>query len=348
MNAIMLLLAVAMPQDFTVGTAVAARGATAYGHIAVPARADSGLRIPVAVIHGARPGRVVAFVAGSHGTEYASIVALQRLIPRIDAGRLAGTVIVVPIMNLASIEAMRVHTNPIDERGMNREYPGDPNGTQTQRALFEITRAVIDPADVIVDLHGGDLDEDLRPYSYWVRSGRAAQDSASLRLALAFGLDHIIVNNVNPAAPTAGRSLSGQSMVRGKTVLISEAGRSGLALDVDVNALIDGSLNVLGALGMIERRVQPVKNPVWLAGAGSRLVADSGVMWFAAVGRDARVKKGDLLGHTTDYHGRRIGDVRSPIDGVVTFIRGVPSTWRGATLANVAPILTTVPPWTAP
>ena len=105
---------------------------------------------------------------------------------------------------------------------------------------------------------------------------------------------------------------------------------------------------VLGALGMIERRVQPVKKPVWLGGAGARLVADSGVMWFAAVGRDARVKKGDLLGHTTDYHGRKTAEVRSPIDGVVTFIRGVPSTWRGATLANVAPILATVPPWAAP
>jgi hypothetical protein len=207
---------------------------------------------------------------------------------------------------------------------------------------------VIEPADVIVDLHGGDLDEDLRPYSYWVRSGRAAQDSASRQLALAFGLDHIIVNNVNPAAPTAGRSLSGQSMVRGKTVLISEAGRSGLVLDADVNALIDGSLNVLGALGMTDRRFQPVKKPVWLAGAAPRLVADSAGMWFAAVGRDAHVKTGDLLGHMTDYHGRKTIELRSPIDGVVTFIRGVPSTWRGATLANVAPILPTVPAWTAP
>ena len=212
----------------------------------------------------------------------------------------------------------------------------------------EITRAVVEPADVVVDLHGGDLDEDLRPYSYWARTGRASQDSASLRLALAFGLDHVIVNNVNPGSPAAGRSLSGQSLVRGKTVLISEAGRSGLVLDADVNALIDGSLNVLGALGMIERRVQPVKNPVWLAGAGARVAADSSGMWFAAVSRDARVKKGDLVGYMTDYHGRKTIELRAPMDGLVTFIRGVPSTWRGATLANVAPILTTVPPWSAP
>jgi predicted deacylase len=347
-----LFLALAVQQDprpsFAVGSATAARGQVAYGHISVSARVDSGLRIPVIVIHGARPGKTVAFVAGSHGTEYASIVALQRLAPRIDPQRLSGTVVIVPIMNIASIERMRVHTNPVDERGMNREYPGDPNGTQSQRALYEITRAVIDPADVIVDLHGGDIDEDLRPYSYWVRSGRAAQDSASRALALAFGLDHIIVNNVNPASPTAGRSLSGQSLVRGKTVLISEAGRSGLVLDADVTALIDGSLNVLGALGMIERRVQPVRNPVWLAGAGSRLAADSTGMWFAAVGRDARVKKGDLVGHMTDYHGRKTTEFRSPIDGVVTFIRGVPSTWPGATLANIAPVMASVPEWKTP
>jgi predicted deacylase len=339
MSGALLFLLASLQQDFTVGTATASRGQTAYGHIAVAARGDSGLRIPVAVIHGARPGKVVAFVAGSHGTEYASIVALQRLIPRIDPRQLSGTVVVVPLMNIASIEQMTVHTNPIDGRGMNREYPGDSVGTQTQRALFAMTRAVIDPADVIVDLHGGDLDEDLRPYSYWVRGGRAAQDSASRELALAFGLDHIIVNNVNLSAPTAGRSLSGQSLVRGKTVLISEAGRSGLVLDADVHALIEGSLNVLGVLRMIERRVQPVRNPVWLGGAGARLTADSAVMWFAAVGRGTRVRKGDLLGHTTDYWGRKIADLRSPIDGVVTFIRGVPSTWRNATLVNVAPLL---------
>lgn len=332
---------------FAVGTASAARGQTAYGELVVPAAADSGLRIPVVVIHGARTGKVAAFVAGSHGTEYASIVALQRLVPRIDARQLSGTVIIVPLINIASIERMTVHVNPIDGRGMNRDYPGDSSGTQTQRALFAVTRAIVAPADVVVDLHGGDLDEDLRPYSYWFRGGRAAQDSASRDLALAFGLDHIIVTDVNPSAPTAGRSLSGQSLVRGKTVLVSEAGRSGLVVDADVNALVEGSLNVLGALGMLDRRVQPVRNAVWL-GASSRIAADSGGMFFAAVGRDARVKKGALLGHTTDYWGRKTGEIRSPIDGVVTFIRGVPSMWRGATLVNVAPILPTVPPWTAP
>src|SRR5947207_10732935 len=159
---------------------------------------------------------------------------MQRLIPRIDARRLSGTVIVVPIINIPSIESMTPHINPVDRKGMNSNYPGDSTGTQSQRALAAMTRGVVIPADVIVDLHGGDLDEDLRPYSYWFRGGNPAQDSAGLKLALAFGLDHIIVSDVNPAAPAAGRSLSGYALTHGKTVLVAEAGRSGVVTPNDL------------------------------------------------------------------------------------------------------------------
>lgn len=334
--------------SFTVGTATAQRGATAMGVIAVPAGSDSALDIPVAVIHGAKAGPVVAFVAGSHGTEYSSIVAMQRLIPRIDAKRLTGTVIIVPLINIPSFLAMTPHINPIDRKGMNGGYPGDASGTQTQRALALITSQVVAPADVVVDLHGGDLDENLRPYSYWFRGGRAAQDSAGLKLVQAFGLNHIIVTDVNPEAANAARSLSGQALVRGKTVLVAEAGRSGVVAASDLTSLEEGSLNVLGALHMVERKVPALANPVWLSGAGARIAADSAGVFIASVDRDARVKKGQLLGYTTDYLGRKMADIRSPIDGLVTFIRGVPSMWPRATLVNVLPILPAPAPWKAP
>ena len=334
--------------SFSVGSAVARRGTTATGVIAVAAGVDSALDIPVAVIHGRRAGPIVAFVAGSHGTEYSSIIAMQRLIPRIDAAKLAGTVIIVPIINIPSWTQMTPHLNPIDRKGMNGAYPGDPNGTQTQRALALIANQVVAPADVVVDLHGGDLDENLRPYSYWFRGGRAAQDSAALTLVLAFGLDHIIVTDVDPSSPNAGRSLSGQALVRGKTVLVAEAGRSGIVAPADVTALVDGSLNVLAAFKMIDRKVTPVRRPVWLNGAGARLAADGAGVFIASVDRDARVTKGELLGYTTDFLGRKTGEVRSPIDGLVTFIRGVPSMWPRATLANVLPIIAAPAPWKAP
>jgi uncharacterized protein len=333
---------------FTVGSATAAPGTTAYGFIAIPAGSDSALEIAVAVIRGAKPGPVVAFVAGSHGTEYTSIIAMQKLISRIDGRTLGGTVIVLPLLNVASFETMTPHVNPVDRKGMNSSYPGDPNGTQTQRALAEVTKQVVTPANVVVDLHGGDLDEDLRSYSYWFRGGRAAQDSAGLELALAFGLDHIIVTDVDPTSPNASRSLSGQALVRGKTVLVAEAGRSGIVAPADLDALIDGSLNVLGKLDMIPRKVTHVQHPIWLSGAGARVAADSAGVFFPAVARDTRVTKGQVVGHTTDFVGRPTGDIRAPIDGLVTFIRGVPSMWPRATLVNVAPVLKKPAPWAAP
>src|SRR5215216_2458267 len=76
------------PSTLSVGSATASAGKTVYGKIEIPAGSDSALQIPVAVIRGVRPGPVVAFVAGSHGTEYTSIVALQRLIGKIDAKQL--------------------------------------------------------------------------------------------------------------------------------------------------------------------------------------------------------------------------------------------------------------------
>jgi predicted deacylase len=335
----------AQATSFTVGSATAAPAATAYGAIAVRAGADSGLSMPIAVIRGVRPGPVVAFVAGSHGTEYTSIIALQRLIPRIDARALGGTVIVAPLLNVASFLRMTPHVNPVDGKGMNAMYPGDANGTQTQRALAAVTEQIVAPSDVVVDLHGGDLDEDLRPYSYWYRGGRAAQDSAGLALALAFGLDHIIVTD---ADPNVGRSLSGQALSRGKTVLVAEAGRTGVVTDADVASLVDGSLNVLGSLGMIKRPVKPLARPVWLAGAGQRVAAKEDGVFFAAVPRNTMVKQGQVVGRTTDLLGRPTGEVTAPVAGLVTFIRGVPSMARGATLVNIAPVLDKPAPWKLP
>ena len=333
--------------SFAVGTASAERGKLVYGEIAVPAGSDAATALPVAVIHGARPGPVVAFIAGSHGTEYASVVALARLVERIDPAKLAGTVVIMPLLNVASWEQMTVHVNPIDHKGMNSSYPGNPAGTQTERALDLVAKQVVERADVIVDLHGGDLDEDLRPYSYWTRTGNAAQDAAARDLVLAFGLDHVIVRDVDLASPTATRSLGGSALAKGKTAIVAEAGRSGLVLAPDVDALVNGCLNVLGAKKMIDRALKPVASPVYIS-AGSRVQADKGGMFFATVARDARVTAGQVIGTTTDYLGRKTGDLKAPIAGLVTFIRGVPSMWPGATLVNVAEILPTPPPYTKP
>ena len=111
---------------FTVGTATARRGQKVYGVLKVPAGSDAGYDIPVVVVHGAQPGPVFAVVSGSHGTEYASIVAVERLVDAVEPAELSGTLILVPLVNVPSFQRIVPHVNPTDDKNMNRFYPGNP------------------------------------------------------------------------------------------------------------------------------------------------------------------------------------------------------------------------------
>jgi predicted deacylase len=104
------------PASFTVGTAKAVRGQKALGAIEVPAGVDAALSIPVAVVHGARPGPVLAIVSGAHGTEYSSIIAVERLIQAIDPASVSGTVILIPLVNVPSFEQKIALSTPSTRR----------------------------------------------------------------------------------------------------------------------------------------------------------------------------------------------------------------------------------------
>src|ERR1043166_1587830 len=229
-----LMLAALLAQDFRVGTASAPRGQTARGAIEVPAGVDAALSIPVAVVNGARPGPVLAIVSGSHGTEYASIIAVERLIQRLDPKALTGTVILVPLVNIPSFEQKIAHVNPTDGKSMNRFYPGKADGTQTERASLAITREVVEKSDHLIDLHGGDLDESLRPYAYWTKTGNEQQDAKSREMLRPFGLDTIIISADRPKDPAASRYLENTASVRGKPSFAAEAGYAGTVETDDV------------------------------------------------------------------------------------------------------------------
>src|SRR5579863_27344 len=177
--------------DVTVGTATAKAGQRATGFIQVPSGVDAGTNIPVIVINGAKPGPKLAIVAGAHGTEYASIIALEKL--SVNPTDLSGTLIIVPLINLASFAQKVPHLNPVDGKNMNRLFPGKADGTQTERALWAMGKQVIEKCDYLIDLHGGDLDENLRSYAYWPQTGKPGLDATTHAMVLAFGLDHIII-----------------------------------------------------------------------------------------------------------------------------------------------------------
>jgi len=335
--ALVLCCAFAAAEDersFQLGTAVAARGQKATGVLAVPAGSDAALNIPVAVVHGAKPGKVLAIVSGAHGTEYASILAVERLIAELEPSELSGIVILVPLVNVPSFEAKVAHVNPVDGKSMNRMYPGKADGTQTERASYAITRQIVERCDHLIDLHGGDLDESLRPYSYWTKSGNAKQDAVSREMVLAFGLDHIIISADRPKDPQASRYLENTATTRGKPSLTAEAGHAGTTEPGDVGALVQGCRGVMRYLAMLPGAVTKVENPVWIEKVAT-VTSESTGIFYPAVKRGTYVQQGMKLGHITDYVGKTIAEARAPASGIVLFIRAVPSMTRGETIANI-------------
>jgi uncharacterized protein len=90
--------------SFSVGSASAAPGQKSTGYLEVPAGIDAATNIPVIVINGEKRGPVLALVSGAHGTEYTSIIAIEKLINVLDPSQVTGTVVLIPLVNLQSFE----------------------------------------------------------------------------------------------------------------------------------------------------------------------------------------------------------------------------------------------------
>jgi predicted deacylase len=325
-----------------VGTATAAPGKKATGYLEVPAGVDPAATLPVVVIHGAKAGPVLALVSGAHGTEYVSIIALERIIDLIDAAEISGTVIVLPLVNVPSFEQKVPHVNPIDSKSMNRFYPGKADGTQTERVSFLITKEIVDRSDFLIDYHGGDLDESLRPYAYWAPTGKEAQDRVSKEMVLAFGLDHIIIWRDRPTDLKATRYLDNTSTARGKPSIVVEAGYAGTVESDDVALLVNGTLSTMRSLKMLPGEAHPIRNPVWLDRVVD-MVSEGPGIWYPLVKRGTYVQEGMEVGYVTDYFGKRIFEAHAPVAGVVLHLNAVPSLKKGDNIANIGVVASQAP-----
>jgi predicted deacylase len=336
---LILLLAVSRSvfaqQPFAVGPVIAAPGAVAGGTLDVAPRAgDTGTSIPITVINGAAAGPVLALIAGTHGMEYVPIVALQRLRTSIDPKSLKGTVIMVHVANMPSFLGRTIYYSPIDGKNLNRVYPGKADGTISERIADTITREVIARATHVVDLHCGDGNESLRPYSYWITTGDPKVAQTGREMALAFGLEHIVVDRERPTDPEKSVYTSNTAITRGKPALTTETGGMAIVDEASIDIVRRGVAGLLKHLGMRSDGPAPVAKPV-LFERNEVLRAGVTGIFYAAVEKGREVKKGTRLGHITDFHGRTIEEVLAPFDGQILYVIGTPPISKGEPVAMI-------------
>lgn len=323
-------------QSITIGDVTAASGTLASGTLDVPGRGtEASTTIPISVLNGARPGPVLALVAGTHGAEYPPVLALQRLRRGIDPKTLAGTIVMVHVANVPSFLGRTIYYTPGDGKNLNRVFPGRADGTISERIADVLTRQVIDRADYLVDLHCGDANESLRPYLYWETTGTPALVERIHQLALAFGMDHLVIDASRPTDPAVSAYLSNTAVTRGKPAITIESGALGQSDEESIARIERGVAGVLRHLKMREDGPGPVEHPVYL-GRNEVLRASHTGIFYPAVERGHTVAQGALIGTVTDFHGTTLEEIRAPFAGEILYVIGTPPMTKGEPVGFIA------------
>jgi hypothetical protein len=267
--------------------------------------------------------------------EYPPILALQKLLTALDPKTLSGTVIMVHVANMPSFLGRTIYYSPIDGHNLNRVFPGKADGTISERIADAITREVIERATHVVDLHCGDGNESLRPYSYWITTGAPDVAKGSRELALAFGMDRIIVDRERPADAQASMYLSNTAITRGKPAITIEAGGMAQSDAASVAIIERGVAGVLRHLQMRADGPGPVEAPHFLE-RGEVLRAGVTGIFYPLVEKGQTVTEGAPIGRITDFHGRLLEEITAPFAGEILYVVGTPPMNKGEPVGFVA------------
>lgn len=325
----------AQQTPLTIGSATAGPGQAASGFIEVPDGVDRGTRIPITIIRGASPGPNLALIAGTHGSEVAPIIALQRVRAMIDPRELRGTVILVHVANMPSFLGRTVYYSPVDGKNLNRVYPGKPDGTVSERIAHAITTEIIERADYLVDLHAGDGNESLRPYTYWNRLGLDSRaDSIGREMALAWGHDHIVIDTSRPRDLAASVYTQNTAHLRGKPAITTETGYLGVPAEDMVARNVEGVFRLLRYFKMLPGEVRLVEHPIWIDRTEVLRSSHTGI-WYPMVERGHTVQQGTVIGYVTDFFGNKLEEIRAPFGGVVMYVVATPAMSSGEPVAMI-------------
>ena len=302
-----------------------APGTVRRGHLRFSSPVLADWAWPYTVVRGAEPGPRLAVVSGVHPTEYPAIEANIRFTRALDPRALRGTVVSVPLMDLPAFLARSPFVCPIDGKNPNRFFPGDPQGTFTEVMDDALFRAVIAPSDALVDLHGGDMVEDLVPFTIYSGAGSDETMAASHDLGAAFNLPFLL--KAVPVPGTIHGSTPHAAAAAGVPSVIVEAGSCGLLTEPETRMLVDGLGNALRHLGMLKG--QAVVRPATELTRYTLATAPAEGMWYPLVAKGDTVTEGQVVGRIGSIWGDDLGEVLAPHAGTVLYTTSSPAMRAG-------------------
>jgi predicted deacylase len=295
--------------DLEIGPLRASPGTSVRGWLPVAELADgTPVRLPVALVHGARPGKTLYLQAVSDGDELNGLAVVREILRLVRPEELGGALIAVPVLNLPAFHARQAFS-PIDGQKMNRCFPGCATGTASERIAHAVFEAAVVQADLCLDLHQGGV----KPMIDEVRV-RVARDhalhGACLELARVFGLGYILDQEGPPG------QLARAAPDRGIPTIDPELGGCHGWDRASIEKGVRGVMNVLHQYGFLPGRPQ-IPERQWVVDGFEPVRASVGGVVEFAVGLYEHVERDQPLATLTDLFGETREVLRAPRPGIV-------------------------------
>ena len=288
------------------------QGETFQGMVEVP---GTQYQTPVTVINGNRPGKTLYISAGIHGGEYPGVAAVARMAAKLLPEQLCGAVIFLHCVNYSGMLSMTDAVLPEDGQNLNRDFPGNAEGTLGQRIMAWLAKELLPQADFVVDLHSGGAYEPLTPCLFFpAAAGRQVRQLAEEATK--------VVDIPYCIASGAGDGSYSWAASQGIPGLLLERGGNGECPSEEVEHYCRDIHNLMIYLGLMKEKMFPRKSVRQVFEQTSYLAADCSGFWYPAIHIDQKISKGDLLGEIRDVFGKVQQRYFAAHDGIVFYHAG--------------------------
>ena len=289
--------------------------------------------IPVTIIHGTRPGPCLTILGGIHGDELTGTSMCTHLLStsftgsgkQLDPQSIAGTLRIVPVVNLPGYRAKSRYFP--DGRDLNRQFPGDANGSTTRRVAQQLWSHLIEDSDAIIDLHSAAKGRTNMPQ---IRVDLT--HASSYLLAKSFGIE-ILLDSQPPKGSL--RRCANENDI---PVITYEGGGADVLGDLSVKVALHGTLNILKSLRMIPGNPNRPRFRI-LASGSTWLRASEGGLLDMFVSAGSVIREGEVVATISDpaTPGMTV-DIVAPEDGLIIGAATNPFTAAGMPVGHFLPI----------
>jgi len=187
-------------------------------------------------------------------------------------------------------------------------------------------------------MHCGDGNEALIPYTYWMITGNKKLDDLSKKMALAFGIKHIIIDQSRTKDLSNSKYLGNTAILFKKPAVTTESGYLGKTDEESIGRNTRGVLSVMRLFGMIKGKPEMISDPIWID-KYEVVYSDADGLFYPQTKMGFYVLKGEKVGYLTDYLGNVVQELRAPFTGMVLYIINTPPANKGEPLFEIGSIL---------